>query len=105
MPEIVGWLGAVLLAVCGAPQAFKSFREGHSRGVSPSFLALWLGGELCFLYSTIAKLGVVSWLVFNYLGNIAFVLVIIYFAIFPKSDASAETAFETVGLTEQEGES
>jgi uncharacterized protein with PQ loop repeat len=84
MAEIVGWLGAILLAVCGAPQALKSIRDGHSRGISSSFLTLWLGGELCFLYSTVAKFGFVSWLLFNYVGNIIFVSVIIYFAWFPR---------------------
>lgn len=90
MPEIIGWIGAVLFAVCGAPQALKSVREGHSRGVSLSFLLLWLGGELCFLYSTIARFGIVSWLVFNYAGNIVFVLIILYFAFFPRPQAIAK---------------
>lgn len=84
MADLVGWIGSLMLAVCGAPQALKSVREGHSRGISPAFLALWLGGELSYLYSTIAKFGPVSWLVFNYVGNIVFVLVIIYYALFPR---------------------
>lgn len=95
MADIVGWLGSVLLAVCGAPQALKSIRDGHSRGMSSSFLMFWLGGELCYLYSTAAKFGLVSWLVFNYVGNIIFVLVIIYFALFPRERAGAEPALES----------
>lgn len=94
MAEVIGWLGAILLALCGAPQAMKSLREGHSRGVSPSFLALWLGGELCFLYSTVAELGVVTWLVFNYAGNIVFLIVIIYYAVFPRVGEARQPAAE-----------
>lgn len=84
MPDLVGWIGSILFAICGAPQALKSIREGHSRGMAPAFLAFWLGGELCYLYSTAAKFGFVSWLVVNILGNIFFVLVIIYYAVFPR---------------------
>lgn len=95
MADIIGWSGSVFLAICGAPQALKSIREGHSRGVSASFLMLWLGGELCYLYSTAAKFGLVSWLVFNYVGNIVFVLVIIYFALFPRARSEMEPALES----------
>ncbi len=95
MADIIGWLGSILLAVCGAPQALKSIREGHSRGMSHSFLMFWLGGELCYLYSTAAKFGLVSWLVFNYVGNIVFVLVIIYFALFPREQPDVEPAFDS----------
>jgi len=84
MADFVGWVGSVLLAVCGAPQAIQSFRQGHSRGISPWFLAFWLVGELSYVYSTAAKFGFVGWLVFNYVGNIVFVLVIIYYALFPR---------------------
>jgi len=91
MADLVGWIGSVLFAVCGAPQALKSFREGHSRGMSPAFMAFWLAGELCYLYSTVAKFGFVSWLVVNFLGNIFFVLVIIFFALFPRRRPVAES--------------
>lgn len=97
MVDLIGWLGSVLLAVCGLPQALKSIREGHSRGVSPTFLMFWLGGELCYLYSTAAKFGLVSWLVFNYVGNIVFVLVILYFAVFPRHHPAAEAVIEPRG--------
>ncbi len=92
MADVVGWIGSILFAICGAPQALKSIREGHSRGLSPAFLGFWFTGEVCYLYSTVAKFGLVSWLVFNYLGNILFVAVIIYFAAFPRRQPVTELA-------------
>ena len=46
MMEIIGWVGTFCFAVCGMPQAWQCYREGHSRGLSWSFLLLWAGGEV-----------------------------------------------------------
>lgn len=81
--SITGWLGSVLLIICGAPQAFKSLREGHSKGVSLSFLLLWLMGEVLMLIYSLLELKI--WLLmFNYLGNILFILIIIYYKLKPR---------------------
>ena len=47
--EFVGFLSAILLAVCGVPQAWKSWRTKSSVGVDLTFLLLWLVGELMLL--------------------------------------------------------
>ena len=44
--EIFGWLGSLLLALCGVPQAIQSYKDKHSDGISWGFLLLWAFGEL-----------------------------------------------------------
>jgi uncharacterized protein with PQ loop repeat len=75
--EAIGWLGAVLLAFCGLPQAVQSWRTGSSAGVSWGFIAMWGIGEVL----TLAYVFPMSeWpLVFNYTANIAFVSVIAFY--------------------------
>lgn len=83
MFEIIGWIGAVAFAVSAIPQAWASFKQGHSEGVSPLFLALWLTGELCMILYSQAILG--SWqLLFNYVFNLLCLLVIIWYKIKPR---------------------
>ena len=42
------WLGAVMLALCGVPQAWWAYkRPASTAGLSWPFLALWGAGELC----------------------------------------------------------
>lgn len=80
--EVVGWIGSVAFALCGAPQAMKSYKEGHSHGISWGLLSLWFIGEVCTLIYVIPKSHLP--LIFNYLGNLFFVAIIIYYKIYPK---------------------
>jgi len=43
---MLGWIGSLLLAVCGLPQAVKSYREKNSDGISWGFITLWTLGEI-----------------------------------------------------------
>ena len=82
MLETVGWLGGILLAACGLPQAIKSYRQKHSYGLSIWFLYMWLGGEVLVLVYVLPKW---HWpLIFNYAANILLVIVILYYKIWPK---------------------
>lgn len=72
--EVFGWISAVAFAVCGIPQAIRSYRDGHSYGVSHGLLILWMIGELTGLVYA-AYLGAVPLLV-NYLFNGLFVGII-----------------------------
>lgn len=80
--DTLGWLGAVAFAVCAIPQAYKSWKGGHSDGISWGFLGLWTFGEICTLIYTIPK-GLVP-LIFNYLGNLLFLAVIIKYKVRPR---------------------
>lgn len=79
--ESVGWLGGVLLAACGLPQAIKSYRQKHSFGLSIWFLLMWLLGEAFVLIYVLPK---GHWpLIFNYTANIFLVIVILYYKLRP----------------------
>lgn len=69
------WIGAVLLALCGLPQAIKAYRRPEStRGLSWWFLGSWLAGEFAFLYGF---LGFVSFhAIANYVINILIICVL-----------------------------
>lgn len=75
--EISGWIGSICLAICAIPQAYKSFKEKHSNGVSWSFIVLWLVGEICTLIYIIPTGS--KPLIFNYVANILFVAVIFFY--------------------------
>ena len=58
MIEIIGWLGAALLALCGAPQAWQSFQNQHSDGISWYFIGMWGGGEALLLLYIFTTMGI-----------------------------------------------
>lgn len=49
--EWLGWLGSMLFAFCGLPQAIHAFRHKHADGMTWSFIMMWLWGK--FLLSFI----------------------------------------------------
>jgi len=82
MLEILGWIGSVLFAVAAIPQAWKSYKDGNSDGLSTLFLWLWFWGEIFVLIYTIPKL---LWpLLFNYIFNILLLFVILRYKYFPR---------------------
>ncbi|MCB0219929.1 MAG: hypothetical protein KDH09_09570 [Chrysiogenetes bacterium] len=89
MIESIGWLGNTLLAVCGAPQAFQSLRQGHSRGVSAGFLWLWLSGELCAGVYAALHLNFDAPILFNIGCNVLFISVIMRYLYWPRANALA----------------
>ncbi len=89
MADTIGWIGSIFFAVCGAPQAWKCFRQRNAKGISPLFITFWLGGEVCHVVSVWMKFGPVGWMMFNYAANILFALVIAYYLAFPKAQESA----------------
>lgn len=85
--EIIGWIGSLFLGICAIPQAFKSWRQKHSKGLSCLTLALWFLGEiLVFIYTVVEITPLPYPLLFNYLLNILLLLIIIYYKWFPKDN-------------------
>ena len=84
MADYIGWIGSIAFAVCGAPQAWACYRRGHAEGISLAFISLWLIGEICYVFSVLAKFGFISWMMFNYNLNIIFALVILYYIVRPR---------------------
>ena len=81
--EILGWLGSICLAICGIPQAWQSFKDKHSHGISWGFVLLWAFGEMFALAYVYDKLDLP--LLLNYATNILILGVILYFKINPKN--------------------
>lgn len=85
MVEIIGWVGATLFAVSGFPQAYRSWRQQHSDGISWGFLGMWTGGEVLTLIYVL--LTTAQWpLIFNYVFNLLCLIVIIWYRVFGIGD-------------------
>lgn len=82
MIESMGWLGNLLLAVCAVPQAWASFKQGHSDGITKEMLWLWGVGTLLALPLQVDK-GIVQAVV-NYNVNLFLISVIVYFKLYPR---------------------
>lgn len=51
MIDCIGWIGSVLFAFCGLPQAIKAYRTRSVADLSWLFLLMWWLGEiLTFVY-------------------------------------------------------
>jgi uncharacterized protein with PQ loop repeat len=84
MIETIGWLGSILFAFCAAPQCIMSIRQGHSNGVSSLLLIMWGTGEILSIAYVLLKHGIDLPLLFNYLMNIIFVSVIMFYKFLPR---------------------
>jgi len=84
MLEYIGWIGGLLFAFCGLPQALKSFKDGHSNGISTLFLIMWLVGEILMQIYVILKHGFDMPLLVNYWVNTIFATIITYYKFKPR---------------------
>lgn len=87
MISLIGWLGSVLLAYCGAPQALHSIRTKSSRGLTWPFLLTWFFGEIFSLIFILTKEDVGP-LLLNYCANILFLGIIIYYKLGDSEDGN-----------------
>ena len=81
--EIMGWLGSICLAICGIPQAYQSYKDKHSDGISWGFVLLWAFGEVFALAYVYDKLDLP--LLLNYATNILILAVILYYKVKPQN--------------------
>jgi uncharacterized protein with PQ loop repeat len=80
--EYIGWIGSILLAFCGLPQAIESYKTKNSDGLTWSFLGMWGMGEIMTIIYILPKW---HWpLIFNYTANIVFIAIILYYKIKPQ---------------------
>lgn len=82
MLENIGWIGSILLAFCGLPQAVESIKTKSSEGLTWGFIGMWFIGEICTFIYILPTLNLP--LLFNYTANIIFLAIIIYFKLMPK---------------------
>lgn len=90
---ILGWLGSICLAISGIPQAWMSYREKHSHGMSWAFLLLWAFGEIFALAYVYDKLDLP--LLLNYSVNILILSVILFYKISPKVDKDPNARYQS----------
>lgn len=87
--ELIGWLGAFLFAICGFPQALKSYQDGHSRGLSWGFLLAWAGGEILTILYVLPKMDLP--LLTNYFVNAIFLSVMLRYKIWERENVVRES--------------
>jgi uncharacterized protein with PQ loop repeat len=80
--ELIGWLGSILLAFCGLPQAIESYKTKSSEGLTWGFIGMWFIGEIMTFIYILPQM--VLPLIFNYTANIIFLAIIIYYKLAPK---------------------
>jgi len=68
MTEVLGWISATLLAVCGIFQMVETIDLGSVQGLSPWFIWTWFLGEIFGLYYVCKKKQYP--LIVNYLLNL-----------------------------------
>lgn len=81
---MIGWIGSLMLALCGLPQAIKSVREKHSDGLDLLFLILWTLGELFTIVAIAKDASNLLYLFFNYGFNLFFLSIIWFYKVFPR---------------------
>ena len=84
MLEYTGWLGSILFAVCGLPQAIQCAKDGHSRGLNWFFLIAWIGGEILTILYVWPKQDFA--LLSNYFVNLIFVAIMLRYKIWERDD-------------------
>ena len=80
--DAIGWAGSMLFALCGLPQAIESYKQKHSNGLTWMFLLMWLWGEILTFVYVLPKMDYP--LLANYAVNFVFLIVIIWFKLFPR---------------------
>jgi uncharacterized protein with PQ loop repeat len=82
--EIVGYLSSFFLAVCGAPTAYLSIKNGNSHHIDVGLFTIWYAGDVLGLIY-------VSWLlnlplIMNYGFNFIILTIIGYYKLYPRSN-------------------
>ena len=80
--EYIGYIGSIMLAVCGLPQALESYKTKSSEGLTWGFLGLWFFGEIFTFAYVLPKMDLP--LLINYSANIIFLVIIVYYKIKPR---------------------
>lgn len=92
--EFIGWIGSILLAFCGLPQAIECFKKGNAKGINWQFLMMWLSGELFTIVYVFPKN---DWpLMFNYSINVICISVIVWFKMRPRPESDERLVFPPI---------
>ena len=83
MISIIGYLAMACLMTATIPQAIKSIRDGHSRGMAGGYLILLLCGFSLMSFYLLMTKPIIPVLL-NYFANIVMMLVVAYYKLFPR---------------------
>ncbi len=78
MMETIGFIGSILLAVCGIPEVVRTIKDNKCH-LGWNFLLLWFGGELFMLTYVIPMKDIP--LLLNYVFNTLLVGVMVFYKI------------------------
>lgn len=79
---LASWVGTIILVIRGLPQSYKSWKDGHSKGLSAAMLWLWLMGSSLLLPHLFLNQ---EWLLSSvYIANIFCVCVMLKYFYFPR---------------------
>lgn len=81
MINTIGYLSALCFGLCGLPQAFLVWRNKTAVGTSTGFIILWTLGEIFAIVYVLSQYGADMPLLLNYVSNLIFLSVIIYYKI------------------------
>ncbi len=76
MMETIGFIGSILLGVCGIPEVVRTIKDNKCH-LGWNFLLLWFGGELFMLMYVIPMKDIP--LLFNYIFNFALVAIMLFY--------------------------
>ena len=77
MSNILGWIGSICFAICGAEEAYKAYIFKRC-DIGWFMLITWQIGEILTLLAIISD-APLGYLLFNYGLNIAFISVMIHY--------------------------
>jgi len=77
-----GWVYSLAFAFSALPQAIRSWKDGHSRGVADGTLILWMVGEVAGIVYGIGLMQ--APIIFNCLLNTILVGIIVYYRLKPR---------------------
>lgn len=84
MLELIGWIGGICFALCAIPQAYKSWKDGHSEGITWGLLILWIVGEV---FSLVYVWPTQKWpLIVNYASALLWTSIITWYKIFSRGE-------------------
>ena len=81
--EVIGWVSNTLFAAAAVPQAWHSYKQGHSHGLTWGLLLMWFFGELGAIVFAFAK-DIPIQLTVNYFFNFIMLLIIIRYKIWER---------------------
>jgi len=84
--ELCGWLGSMAFMVSAMPQAWKSYKDGHTEGITWLTTSLWFFGEVVSLIYVWPK-GYLP-LILNYGVQMIFTYVILHYKIWPRKNST-----------------